>query len=63
MANEAHLFSLRSDVEGEATAAGLARKLGDSIKPIVVGPGLLTFQDQAKRQDFIRRWREAGASP
>lgn len=61
IANESQLFSLRSDVEGEATAAGLARTLGSSIKPIVVGPGLLTYQDQAKRLEFIRKWHKAGA--
>jgi iron(III) transport system substrate-binding protein len=61
IANESQLFSLRADVEGEATAAGLARTLGNSIKPIAVGPGLLTYQDQAKRLEFIRRWRKAGA--
>ena len=61
IANESQLFSLRGDVDGEATAAGLARTLGSSIKPIVVGPGLLTYQDQAKRMEFIRKWHKAGA--
>jgi iron(III) transport system substrate-binding protein len=61
IANESQLFSLRDDVEGTATAAGIAKVLGSSIKPIVVGPGLLTYQDQAKRNEFIRRWRKAGA--
>ena len=61
IAGESMLFSLRSDVEGEATAAGLARTLGHSIKPIAVGPGLLTYQDQAKRSEFLRKWRKAGA--
>jgi iron(III) transport system substrate-binding protein len=62
IAAESQLFSLRGDVEGEATAARLARVLGDSIKPIAVGPGLLTYQDQAKRLEFIRRWQKAKAS-
>jgi iron(III) transport system substrate-binding protein len=61
IANESQLFSLRADVEGEATAARLSRTLGDSIKPIAVGPGLLTYQDQAKRIEFIRRWQKAKA--
>jgi iron(III) transport system substrate-binding protein len=61
IANEAQLFSLRDDVEGTATAAGIAQALGGSIKPIVVGPGLLTYQDQAKRLEFIRKWRKAVA--
>jgi iron(III) transport system substrate-binding protein len=63
IATESQLFSLRSDVEGEATAAQLATSLGASLKPIAVGPGLLTYQDQAKRLEFIRRWQKAGARP
>ncbi len=62
IANESQLFSLRGDVEGEATAARLASMLGGSIKPIAVGPGLLTYQDQAKRLEFMRKWRKAGAA-
>jgi iron(III) transport system substrate-binding protein len=61
IANESRLFALRGDVEGEATAAGLAKMLGGSIKPITVGPGLLTYQDQSKRGEFVRKWRKAGA--
>ena len=61
IANESQLFSLRDDVQGMATAAGIAKVLGNSIKPIVVGPGLLTYQDQAKQVEFIRKWRKAGA--
>ena len=60
IATESQLFSLRGDVEGEATAARLAKSLGESIRPIAVGPGLLTYQDQAKRVEFIRRWNKAG---
>ena len=61
IAGESRLFSLRDDVEGEATAAGMARALGSSVKPIVVGPGLLTYQDQAKRLEFMKKWRKAAA--
>jgi iron(III) transport system substrate-binding protein len=59
LANESQLFSLRSDVEGETTAAALAQTLGVSMKPIAVGPGLLTYRDQAKRIEFIRKWQTA----
>jgi iron(III) transport system substrate-binding protein len=57
IADDAQLFSIRPDVEGEATAAGLVRTLGDSIKPIAVGPGLLAHLDQSKRLEFTRRWQ------
>lgn len=62
MANESQLFSIRADVDGEATGAGLARRLGSSAVPIVVGPGLLTYLDQAKRREFIRKWHSAKAT-
>jgi iron(III) transport system substrate-binding protein len=57
IASQSQLFSIRADVEGEATAAGLTRRLGHSLKPIVVGPGLLTYLDKRKRTEFIRRWQ------
>lgn len=56
------LFSIRTDVEGEHTAARLGQELGARLKPIHVGPSLLVFLDGSKRADFIRRWRDAPAS-
>ncbi|HET7825801.1 MAG TPA: ABC transporter substrate-binding protein [Anaeromyxobacter sp.] len=61
MARRCAMFSIRSDVEGENTAAALARDLGARLKPIHVGPSLLVFLDGSKRADFIRRWRNAPA--
>lgn len=54
-------FSIRADVEGETTAFSLSRELGARVKPIHVGPSLLVFLDQSKRDDFLRRWRAAFA--
>ncbi len=56
VASHASLFSVRADVEGDATAAGLVKILGSSEKPIVVGQGLLTYLDQAKKKDFLKKW-------
>ncbi len=61
IANQAELGSIRADVEGELTASGLARTLGSALKPIQVGPGLLTYLDQAKRLEFIKQWQQTGA--
>jgi len=63
MANRSGLFSIRSDVEGEFTAAALAKTLGPSLRPITVGPGLLVYLDQVKRRDFLERWRAATTPP
>lgn len=59
IAERSQLFSVRPDVTGEFTAASLVRTLGASAKPIAVGPGLLVHLDYVKRQEFIKRWRNA----
>jgi iron(III) transport system substrate-binding protein len=61
IAGESMLFSLRADVEGRGDGRGPRADPRQSIKPIAVGPGLLTYQDQAKRMEFLRKWRKAGA--
>src|SRR5207253_7983626 len=58
IANQAELGSIRADVEGEATLAGFTKQLGASLKPIPVGPELLTYLDQAKRLEFIKQWQQ-----
>jgi iron(III) transport system substrate-binding protein len=57
LSNRSELFSIRGDVGGEFTAAGLRQTLGSSLKAIAVGPALLVFQDQSKQGEFLRRWQ------
>ncbi len=59
VANQSELGSIRADVSGEMTAAGLAKTLGASLKPIPVGPELLIYLDQTKRLEFIKQWTTA----
>ncbi len=59
MANRAFLFSLRQDVETGLTAKRLLAELGNTHRPIAVGPGLLAHQDQLRRADFLKRWHAA----
>lgn len=59
IANKADLYAIRSDVEGETTASGLKKQLGDALRPVPIGTGLLTYLDQAKRLDFIKQWNGA----
>lgn len=56
IANKADLYAIRPDVEGETTASGLKKQLGDALRPVPIGTGLLTYLDQAKRLDFIKQW-------
>ena len=59
MATKALIYALRDDVEGQATAAALTKEMGKVLKPIEVGPDLLTALDKTKRLDFLKRWQEA----
>lgn len=56
IANEADLYAIRPDVSGETTASGLRTQLGDALRPVQIGAGLLTYLDQAKRLDFLKQW-------
>src|SRR5574341_773811 len=58
MANQSLLHSLRSDVEGPATAAALSKELGDKLKPIPVSSKLLEYLDQGKRLDVLNKWKQ-----
>ena len=60
LANRANLFSVRTDVDSVNSAAALTKTLGQSAKPIPLGPDLLaTFSDQTKRLAFLRQWQQA----
>ncbi len=61
LSTRSELFSIRSDVAGEFTAATLRTKLGPTLKAIAVGPALLVYLDRSKQAEFLRRWqRETG---
>ena len=53
------LHSVRSDVEGDASAASLRKKLGNAFRPIVLNTGLLTYIDRSKRELFLQQWDAA----
>lgn len=59
IANQANLYAIRTDVTGETSAAGLTKELGDSLKPIQIGTGLLVYLDQSKRLAFLKQWQQA----
>ncbi len=59
LANQAGLFSIRADVQGETSMAGLTKQLGDSLKPIPIGSGLLVYLDQSKRLEFLKQWQQS----
>jgi iron(III) transport system substrate-binding protein len=59
IANQADLYSLRSDVEGEATLKAVEKAIGDKAKPIPVSTELLDSLDQKKRLEFLKQWQAA----
>jgi len=61
IANAASLYSLRDDIQGEATAANLRQAAQGPLIPIHLGPGLLVYLDKIKRREFLARWRRAMA--
>lgn len=56
---KAELFSIRADVEGEATAKAVNAKLGNKARPIPVSRELLESLEQGKRLDFMNKWQAA----
>ncbi|MFL6709885.1 MAG: ABC transporter substrate-binding protein [Massilia sp.] len=61
IANESKLYAIRADVKGETTSADLIKLVGEkNIKPIPVGPNVLTYLAPAKRMAFLKQWKETG---
>ncbi len=59
IANKADLYSLRSDVEGEATLKGVTAQIGDKARPVPINETLLENLDQSKRLAFLSKWGQA----
>ncbi|KVD82949.1 iron ABC transporter substrate-binding protein [Burkholderia sp. ABCPW 14] len=59
IANQANLYSIRADVAGETSMTSLTKDLGDSLKPIQIGSGLLVYLDQSKRLAFLKQWQQS----
>ncbi len=59
LAERARLNAILPAVDGPNTASALRARLGASLCPIRVGPGLLVYLDQAKRARLIKRWNQA----
>jgi iron(III) transport system substrate-binding protein len=59
VADKALLYSIRPDVQGRATAAGLTADYGNILKPVAIGPALMDDLDPAKRLPFFSKWTKA----
>lgn len=59
LAEHLGLLPVRSDAGtagADSAAVLLHRNLRHAFRPIRIGSGLLTYQDQAKKQAFLRQW-------
>src|SRR5579863_763238 len=59
LADQANLFPVREDVGGENSMSALQKQLGDALKPIPIGTGLLVYLDQQKRLEFLKQWQQS----
>jgi iron(III) transport system substrate-binding protein len=58
-AEQAELFSVRTDMTGKESGTAFAKELGSAVKPIPVNTELLAGLDQAKRLEFLKQWQTA----
>src|SRR5215475_6189599 len=58
-AEQAELFSIRTDITGKDSGVGFAKELGSAVKPIAVNEQLLQALDQTKRLEFLKAWQTA----
>ncbi len=56
-AEQAELYSIRTDITGKDSGVAFAKELGSAVKPIPVSTDLLTGLDQTKRLEFLKRWQ------
>jgi iron(III) transport system substrate-binding protein len=59
---DVELFSIRSDVDAEFTAASLTKQLGSNVKPIPVSSEIVSYLDPKKRLEFLNAWKAALAA-
>lgn len=57
--NEGNFNPVRSDVPPSTFSSLIFDRYGERVRSFPVGPGLLVYLDQAKRQRFLRHWQDA----
>jgi iron(III) transport system substrate-binding protein len=56
-AEQAELYSVRTDMTGKDSGQGFSKELGNAVKPIAVNDQLLQALDQTKRLEFLKQWQ------
>lgn len=63
LATESDLSATREEIGGSFGRLGIAGTAVGPLRPIPIGPGLLTYLDQQKRQRFLVNWKAAVVKP
>ncbi|MEI9804428.1 MAG: ABC transporter substrate-binding protein [Pseudolabrys sp.] len=53
------LYTLRSDIDGDATLKAVTKLIGDKARPVPIDQTLLETLDQTKRLAFLSKWQKA----
>jgi iron(III) transport system substrate-binding protein len=56
---KADLYTLRSDIDGDATLKNVTKLIGDKARPVPIDQTLLENLDQTKRLAFLSKWQQA----
>jgi iron(III) transport system substrate-binding protein len=56
-AEQAELYSVRTDMTGKDSGIAFSKELGSAVKPIAVSADLLQGLDQTKRLAFLKQWQ------
>jgi len=62
LAAQSRLSAIRPEILGPYSGLGLAESQVGLLRPITLGPGLLTYLDQQKQRRMIERWKRAASS-
>lgn len=57
IAERTHLGAMHPALSGPGTADALREEVGEALRPISIGPGLLATLDRLKREALLARWR------
>lgn len=63
LATRSDLAAVREEVSGRYARLDISGAALGPLRPIPIGPGLMTYLDQQKRQRFLENWRAALDQP
>jgi ABC-type Fe3+ transport system substrate-binding protein len=59
LATQSDLSAAREEIRGPYGRLGISGSATGPLRPIPIGPGLMTYLDRQKRERFLRNWQAA----